>query len=383
MAKRTKPNIHLSDIITAVMLCFGMWACDKMGPDHTDAESTTIRLHTGSTRAESGNAFEIQENSIGCLRLLIYESRTEEVFSNTFYPSLPGDITIEDIPVGTYQFVFIANETSNVEGLTYLNGIQSKAKLPSGFRDFSFSSQSFNNEDNLPMAAIYKLKIKGDNALDIIESDSEIKKVDDSWQVSLQRLAIKVNLTLSVQDGPSKEKFTALRVVNVPDRIYLFPKKADGAINDNTGSVEDDTAVTQYRTFAKGAGDSYDPDGEDGHKIVPSDTGDTDWTAASDGSFRWYKRLILPAVEFASTGELAIDKAKAIRLEAVFVDGTSKKGLLGPVTSGQAEGYAGYAAPRNYTYELTGILPDDGPEEIRWNEVTVQTWYSNNIEVNN
>lgn len=382
-----RSGLHTLRLFTviALWLCAAvMSACNKDIPGGAvPGARATIVLLAGPTRAGE-DAPAATEDDMVQLRLLIYDGANKKAYDNISHDlgklgaGETAQIRIEDIPVGRYMFVFVANEEADSDAAAVLRDVVKGSPL-SDVRGLSFSSSSMTNKGIVPMAAVFQVDITGDNALTVCDAEGGSRQdVSGNWNVALDRLAIKVNLTLAVGEGKSKDEFTGLSVVNVPDRVYLFEKNEDGMVYDNTEQTEDEYAPPAYRTFSKEQGDQYDSEAKEGYCIVPlGDFPVADWGDLSGGKYHWYKRLILPAVEFKRSDNDEADRMKAIVFRAEFKDASGNVYYSrGPLGSPASE--MGYTAPRNYIYEMTCLLRD----RIEMEQINVVQWGYTSIEVN-
>jgi len=312
---------------TAVLLLL-LSSCSKERKAITgEGESATITISTATRADHAGDAADRYINS---LRVLGYNTTTgelafnEEVFGITT-TSTDNKVSFEEtinVKTGKFTVIFIANEHKSSSTSALLSGITpSNNNTISYLRNtVSFPHGSFDSGKDIPMVTIKdNIIIQGDNMV-IDPGSSTPTAVMNRWPVEMERLGIRLDLTL---------KLTALQVdewtkdngkiylVNVPGEAFIFPG------TDNSGTL-------------------LSTDKEYTVSLTPVGT---------EGDLSIYKlsRIILPESSF-----LGLIKANALTLK--LKEGSLTR--LGVISAGTAAKYGtnGYTLPRNTYLDITAEI---------------------------
>lgn len=343
-------------------------SCSKDDGD-PQTDEATIDLFAGLSKG-TGNAFEVQEDEIGSLRLLIFEHYSGNYSDNIEISSYNSEEPISiNLKTGRYDFVFVANETVDANIAAQLDAVSSGTNI-SQLQEWYFSSASINNSGVIPLARVIRdIQVLADNHMVLHKPDGGQEIVSGKWRVNLERLAVKVNLTVATYQETIKDDFKELRVVNVPAKVFLMKERLDGTVNDNSGVVEtDEIFIGASRTFVRANGDAYYAEKSAGYRIIPLET-PADWVQtdqSGDLRYEWYKRLILPALEFPASGNDAQDKARAITFQVKSASGANDR-------TGYMPSPTNYSVLRNNIYVLTGLL-DNNQIEFAAGGISVADW---------
>ncbi len=188
--------------------------------NHPGDNSAVIRFNIAATRATTGDPVD---NNISSLRVLIYDSDGDLKFNNSF-DQIPTDgKTAElEIPIGTYDFVFIANENSDDalrEQLASTDDSDFDNMMEIG--TLSFARSAFDPDKDIPMVGLFEnVEIRRGNTVIVPGMDP----ITDMWEVDVERLAIRLRLTITTPEKQF-EKWVQPRgivISGIPDRAYLL-----------------------------------------------------------------------------------------------------------------------------------------------------------------
>lgn len=173
---------------------------------------------------------------------------------NTTLPITPENQTSDPIlmPPGTFDFVFIANETSTLLGANFstaLNGVKKVADLNAAvFTDIIFSSYTGITEvTKMPMSAYYsEIYLPNYNY-------TYDQPFNFPYKIELVRALAKleINLKNKVPSEPSVKRVTELTVSNVPN-LFSLP-----ALSEFYGNLYDASAVQELEIKNLFAGADY------------------------------------------------------------------------------------------------------------------------------
>jgi len=312
------------------------------GEGQPDTDPVTIILST-LTGTSGDIDMTAPDHVISSFRIMAFHSTGGMLALNKCYDfssTFENPINFEILP-DTYDFIFIANETSDPALSPELDNTTSLTHLEGLF----FTSPAFHESKPIPMSAAYYGVVvnatKGislDNELTFIKADQTIP-----WTIILERMGVRVDIILQTAVNALRTEFNNLEFKNIPDKVYVFKKKKDGTFLYNNGSYEPSS-----RTYTKSSGD-------------------TGYTAGfqynpTDAVYEWKKtRLILPASEFPDKNT----SGDGVQIVANYQSMTSQTAVLSSIASND------YTLPRNYHIEMTGILDLNLNMELR-----VMDWMS-------
>ena len=343
-------------------------------PEPEGGQPAVITLAaSGGTRGLLNGSEGDPDYVITSLRIMVFNSGTKLMARNFKIANL-SDIPYKlEINTGTYDFVFIANEDSDTElrsGNTLtqvLDAYVVGTNTLTNIMDEYFSSSAFRNDYSIPMTVIHSnVRVNANNTVTL---SGNATPETPPWIVEVEHAGIRIDLTLRTDKAITAQNFTQLRILNMPDKVYFFDTKANGTTrNYNDASYEISLLIASLRTFA------HDYSISSGVYPVNTNVGDTLKGTDSNGDvilangyqnfkqvgsdYVWHKRLILPSSFFSDN----TNAAKAIQLQAVFLNGRSINGLLGSAVTGTNP--HGYVAPRNQRYRMIGTLNADQPIEF-------------------
>ncbi len=304
------------------------------------------------------------DGRIGNFRVMIFRAGGALAYNHTFDLSAENPFTIT-IMTGVYDFAFVGNEDSDTE----LRSGKTLTQILDGFGGrtiddiygIHFSSSAFRNDLMIPRTGIYRgVTVNADNTVTLAgKSTAE----PNPWSAGVERLGIRVDLTLRAVSQTDALNFSALKITHIPDKVWFFAADGSGTPVYNDGSYESASPVPPYRTFAADSGDEYEVVSGVEYFTAAGYPVSFEEDSANPGTYLWHKRLILPSSTFTP----AADESKAIVFQAV-VNGRPCQGTLGT-------GLLGYNASRNHRYRLTGELKADQPIAFT---VDVTNWSADN-----
>jgi len=327
--------------ITALVCHFT--ACDT---DRTDTEpEETDQVHiTLSPFAASGTIVEDPslvtdpDNKVTDLRILAFHSSDGLLAVNQYHDftsQFDNPIHIQ-IPAGTYDFVFIANETSDASLSTQLGNMVEATATLTDLNGFSFSSAAFDASKNIPMSsACYDIII--DATLGLSEdggSTYNVTSQTNPWEVAIERLGVRTDITLQTPFATVGQEFRALELTNIPDKVYILSKNKSGTPHYNNASYE-----TASRTISLSDGDTGYTSGMQFN--------------SSTYTYEWKKsRMILPESMFLN----ATNASQGVQLTAKYHTISDKTAVLGPLDHCSDGSNHGYNLPRNHHLTVNGTL---------------------------
>jgi len=268
------------------------------------------------------------DNKVTDFRIVIFNSTTKLLELNLFFnfmTEFENPISFE-IKEGTYDFIFLANETSDLTLSATLNAMVEGTTTLTLFESYSFASTAFNESKEIPMSTAYygviidaTLGLSDDNG-----STYQPATQTQPWSIELERLAIRVDMTLQTTSAFVASDFQSILFSNIPNKVFILPETKDGTILYNSGSYES-------RTFAKSSGD----------------TGYTTGFQQNAGVYEWKKsRIILPSSVFVNNTVAA----NGIGMMANYSTLSAQSAVLGPIIGNS------YTLPRNYNIVMSGKL---------------------------
>lgn len=350
MIKHTIPLLLFSGALAGCIKDNGITPSGGESPVTVFVMSPGVRSgETTDPNAMTGD-YEIVD-----FRVMVFKSGDGTLVRNTYVEDIwtinpKNRIEVLDIMTGVYDFLFIANEKAEAAGSelnTRLNDYDPestpKHKLASVLQE-SFPYSDFAVGRPIPMTALYRnVTVSGDNTLSYSEDGEPRRITDDVWPVQVQRLGVRLDLTLKTNDNDLINSASGL-TIRVPKKVYLLNDKngATYTYPNNAGLMTE--ATTEISIAYGGSNGTF------------SNSGDT---------FQWtLPRIILPENTFYPLS----DEGRALRVGIHFNGNISS--LYGSVTFDRERG--DYTAPRNYIYSLTGFLS----EAIRFDGTVVQ-WGEN------
>ena len=327
---------------TAVLL---LASCVKEQDNTQEGQDVVITLDAGTRSSEPGATADRYINS---LRVLGYNSVSGQLSFNEKVDFTGSNATnfqdIINVKTGTFTVVFIANEHADPATSALLNAIGSTSATSNlaHIKGISFSYGAFSATKDIPMVKIKNsVHIKGDNLL----SDPEINSgadISTSWNVELERIGIRVDLTLKLTDAQktawqSGTHNGRVYLNNVPVKAYIFP-----------GMDNSDVLLT-------------------GNEIFVSPTAASPAVVGGLNIFE-YTRVILPE-SIIKESNPATAKTKALTL-SLYEGATKRTGIIN-------SGIAGYnsSLPRNLWVGVTATVKDD---EVDF-EIEVSSWTDKNM----
>jgi hypothetical protein len=351
-----------------VMVCAGT-ACseDHFSSNDRDGKETTILLGatTRSVGGDWGDAASDDDKDafIGDCRVLVFRARTGNLVYNFEMKDNPDALKIK---TGSYHFVFIGNLSSDpvLEAILTSNAWDPEAgtgyRYLSNLDAFAFASTAFTSNKAIPMVTVIKdVTIAADGSTypsgsqptevvgeligkisSILDADySSYSTVNNRWTVKLERLGVRVDLSLEFASNSVAQQFSGMQISRVPKQVYLLNPKSDGSAHPNSTATSADYE-TSNRTIA------FDSSTE----IIDGDGVGTGKNGIEVGKKGYLaSRIILPASAF-SLVDNPTDKTKGIQLVATF--GSVQ---LSAVLGQEAPAFpTGYSAPRNYRFPVNG-----------------------------
>jgi hypothetical protein len=375
-----KHNIYtiMKQGITATALALLLLAasCVREITSTTTGTPVTVTARVGQTRAggfddlenEGATDTDGKDYYIATLRLLVFRAGGGALLYNYPFNLEESDELYFELTTNTlYDIAVIANETSDQSLSATLHALPPSSTLAS-LDNLAFASTAIGTAKPLPMTRLFRdvmvipageypdpytpTGVAGKSAGKITYSGGpEYDPTSTSWEVTLPRLATRVELRLVLADQSMVTDFLGISLQNVPNKVYLFnPAAADGTTpryNIITGAPGELEATP--RNIAKAAGSITDGTGDEaGRKI---------WTAP---------RLILPSCEFSP----ATKEEYAIKLVARFTAGGNHETSIGPTLTG------GFTAPRNALFNFTGIVNTEISVSV-----TMQGWNAASLDL--
>lgn len=269
------------------------------------------------------------DNTIRSLRIIAF-SKNGVVKNNRLYPTSELSETIlHTITSGTYDFAFIANEPSSMSGSLQSIANYTELTIVKVHNDYIYSNLA------IPMTAyIEDVLVKADNK--VVISGVEYSR----WEVSLQRIAVRVDIEFLSSSDLSTE-FHTLLFSGLPSEVALLPDNAN-----YTGS-------THIRSYPyPGIMGSYE--------TIPAD---------KLGSYAWglkVNRIIIPSYMFTPKNQ----PSKAVKLVFLYNSLPTQS-----VTIGQNEAGGDYTLPRNYHYTVK-VTRSNSPLKVN---ISAKPWVTENI----
>lgn len=328
-----------------------------------DGEPVTVTLTASTvgttlgTRAATTGTGDDRDNQFSSLRVMVFHAGSILAYNKAVDLIGEGNPFTIEMTTGIYDFVFIANEDS--DPALSLRLANYKGKNIGSIYGESFSSSAFGNSTTIPMTHIIRnVVVTADDAgVGSISVGGTVQS--RPWVVEVERAAVRVDLIFRTREQYTVENFSALKIANVPGKVYLFDRNASGsAIYNVTDDSSFEAAVkVASRTIDGGDGDLYAI--VDSKEVFTESDEEFTTTPDENGYYYWYKRIILPSSMFTPSG----NEDKAI-VFTVVVDGRLMNATLGTDE-------LGYTASRNQRYRLVGTVEAGRPIEFT---VNVTPW---------
>ncbi|WP_163211408.1 fimbrial protein [Bacteroides sp. 519] len=212
---------YCKTILLLTLIAMLQGACSKDNLEQN--EEPVVILVSAESRADTPNSHEGDpaDRNISTLRVLIYESGSQQLAFNIFVPTINNPTKL-NIKTGRYNFVFVANEDSDPAIAAQLAAQNPGSKAINLF-DMSFAASAFAASKNIPMVT------RIDNVLILAYEQYQTPDMQAPetgvWPIWMERLGVRLDIALqmtqSQYDRFSTEK--TMRFTNVPDRVYLAP----------------------------------------------------------------------------------------------------------------------------------------------------------------
>ena len=307
-----------------------------------DGQDVMIRIAAQTRATADGDA---QDRYINSLRVLGYRMADQTLAFNETVAlgssNASGYNGKINVKTGRFIIVFVANEHEDAAVSAALSGITTTANNTLAYleKQVAFSTAAFSVSKDIPMTALKNnITIQGNDTL----LDNGVP-VTSSWGVTLQRLGVRLDLTMTLYTSAFDNWFGSagekkIYFNNVPKKVSLFP----GA--DNSADV-----YTNNEVFVTYTGSS--PTAVDSKKtvILP-------------------RAIILPESVFSPVGT----KSKGLVMRIVeSVDRT------GVIASGNAA--HGYTLPRNTYLDVTATVAGAADSEFTFNINPIYDWSGTDI----
>lgn len=326
-----KRNAFSSAWLTLLVLCTSLFPCcvknDSLKDNHPQSPLAVIRFNLSANRAATGDP---ADNNISSLRILAYDSGDGDLKFNISFEEIPtaGNTATLSIPVGTYDFAFIANEDSDES----LKGQLASADNTSfdnimELGTLSFARSAFDAGKDIPMATLIEgVEVNADNTVIVPGVDDPVTGV---WTVDIERLAIRLRITFMMPEGQFDHWALpqSITISGIPDRAYILTGY------DNSGN-----RIVPGEVFASST-------------IVDTAPGFISEVDADGNVAVTYDRLILPELHLSLLNNYA---ANGLTVSMDFGD-TVK---LGKVFAPESYGF-GYRLPRNVFLDMKVNIKQD------------------------
>ncbi|MCD7969626.1 MAG: fimbrial protein [Alistipes sp.] len=293
----------------------------------TDEASILVAVGTstaGTTRGtDPGDA---EDSAIKELRIIVFKSNGTLVLNehiDDINASTPHKLELYQ---DTYDFVFIGNEDSDPTLTAKLEALSQSATL-SSLESITFSYQSFTSDRNIPMSRIHRqVEILGSNRY-IVDGQERT----DVWTVSMSRLGVRMDLTITTDSYIKQRDFAGLEITNVPVSVPILETTVSGNKILNGGSGNYLSTPIAFDVS----------DGEDGTFKETTD-------ASGNTLYQWkLDRVILPSNVFSPDNE-----ENAMTLTCIYDGGETASGVIETGMDGF------YQIPRNtYLRASMAIAP--------------------------
>ncbi|NDV58333.1 hypothetical protein [Bacteroides sp. 519] len=363
-----------SIFIYILPILFFLSACEHYEKENRTNEEQEILFNIESR----SNDIKINpDDTIKWVRILAFDPPTEKcVYNKLFRIAFQDSILTENgskklvakvafrMKLDTiYHFVFIANEKSDPDQ-TRLDRLAAltESNTMSELDDMSFSADAFHKDKPIPMTTMIKnVRITATAA----HSINQGALISGPIQATLERLGVRLDLTLQTEIEEKKNFLKYLNVCNLPKHVPLFEKANNGSDINYTDTRIPPRTIVDFS------------DNTEVWNVSISDEGKNVWT--------WKQtHIIIPSIIFSDKS----DEAKAIDLRVTYTDPIfTEEGIsLGintpnttyteyydpPQKPLPGEPY-NYTLPHNTRLELTGIIKEFN---IILNSIKVSGWYN-------
>lgn len=362
-----KATIYIAILLTLILAIL-FTACDRNSltqeEDHTEmGDDIHISL------SPSGANFH--DDKVKELRVMAFDHTSGELIYNIyngFSDEMGKDSIRIHLELGTYDFVFIANESSDVEVHEELTNFgmgpfSNYETLEDLYNHIAWADNAFSANKHIPMSHIEKgVEIIGNRTFKLSDNTLYTDKI---WPVKLTRMAVRLDLKFRTLLTEKKETFEKLLITQIPKTVPILQQKFDGSgaiINGGTGNFD----LTTDREILLADGENGGWEEEIDNSQSPSVT-----------YMVWKKtRIILPATMF----DPVQDKSQGIVVKAIYTTGNPDGGVPGLHTPGTTtaapdytpgQGPYNYTLPRNTYLKFTGNIVD---YDIILDAITVNSW---------
>ncbi len=289
---------------------------DDVQDNQPQSPLAVVRFNLAPTRAATGDP---ADNNISSLRVLGYDSGSGDLRFNISFEEIPtdGKVATLQIPMGTYDFVFIANEDSDGSLKEQLasednSDFDNIMKLGTLY----FARPAFDASKDIPMVTLIEdVDVSGNNT--------------GVWTVAIERIAIRLRVTVTTTEKQF-EKWTmpqSITISGIPDRVYLL-----------SGYDNSENRVVPGEGFAS----STIAD------TAPGFISEVD----SDGNVTvTYDRLILPELYLSLLNNFS---ANGLTVSIDFGDNVKSGKVYAPTEYG-----FGYRLPRNVFLDMNITIKQD------------------------
>ena len=327
-------------LAAALLLASCLKEREALVPGVAGGEAAALRLTVPAVRA-GGTDGTAEDNAIRDLRVLVYRVPGGRLAYHAYVPDLGASgadpLTIA-MTTGTYDFVFIANESSDAALSARLQAFAPGSSVLSDLDGESFAASAFAADKPIPMTSLYRgVTVTGDRSLTYTPpgASAPVSVSGADWPVEVVRLGIRLDLSLRTPIGGIRDAARTIAISNVPSRVFLFDTQVSGAAHPNNTEATGGPYAAP-RTFAIGApnGD-FESDAPNGYL----------WTAP---------RIVLPENRF----DPVFQPDRAYVLTVGFDDWRGPMSTTFGIGDGSAAHPDDHTAPRNYIFRMTGRLND-------------------------
>lgn len=209
--------------ILLIMVAFSSCVSEvvmKDTPESNDGSYLSVQsygLRSGGTYAGDMDDFVVQ-----AFRILAFNG-SGQCISNVSYNGNFNEIIVHPIDIGTYDFIFLANEPDNAGVKNQLDNIT----IYSDLDDIAYPASSFSSDTLIPMMQ----EIKNVEILKGGVSKTNGILNPSPIQLALDRLGARLDVTLKAEEDLDAT-FTGITLSNIPDRVPLTSNYT-GTINRN------------------------------------------------------------------------------------------------------------------------------------------------------
>ena len=217
-------NIYLKSILNILVTMVFTLSCsvEKTFDEIHPQETPTFIMFDVATRGDIPADCNITD-----FRVLIYQYNNGELMWNIpITDALPADHisgTLQ-ITTGTFDFVFIANETglyngANLVDLSDNSSIDHISKL----NNLTFDRGAFGFHKEIPMVRVFKrVEVANNNKIKTSEMNDYHT---GAWDVEMERVAIKLDLKITLTEQQYMDWDQKITINNIPGKAYLFAEK--------------------------------------------------------------------------------------------------------------------------------------------------------------